>query len=87
MSNVQNELRELRRDFATKQREQIQAQTRLEESKKGLAVVNEKIREAGYEPKDLPKIIKKKTAELEKSVTEIRSMLENQDEDVDIEFE
>ena len=87
MSNVQDELRELRRDFATKQREQIQAQTRLEESKKGLAAVNEKIREAGYEPKELPKVIKKKTAELEKSVSEIRSMLENQQEDTDIDFE
>lgn len=86
MSNIQEELRELRRDFGAKQREQIQAQTRLEESKKGLAAVNEKIREAGYEPKELPKVIKKKTAELEKSVTEIRSMLEGQGEETEIEF-
>lgn len=88
MSNVQAQLRELRRDFSEKQREQIQTQTRIEEAKKKLAAVNTKIKEAGYEPKELSKVIAKKTTELEQAVTEISQLLEgNQDDEIDLDEE
>ena len=88
MSNVQEQLRELRRDFSEKQREQIQTQTRIEEAKKKLAAVNAKIKEAGYEPKELSKVIAKKTADLEQAVAEISELLEgSQDDEIDLDEE
>lgn len=80
MSNLQERLQELRNDFKQAQREEIESRTRLEESKKNQRAIEKQIKEAGYDPSKLSKIIAKKESELSSLLDEINLALNPEDD-------
>lgn len=76
-------LKELRKRHSDAKAEEIRLSTKLEESKERRAEAVSKIKEKGYEVKELKTVIKDKEEELEKIYEEIEALLPSQDADDD----
>lgn len=74
-------LKELRKRHSDAKAEEIRLTTKLEESKERRATAVAKVKEKGYEVKELKTVIKQKEEELEKIYEEIESHLPSQDDD------
>ena len=83
MATAEQELRTLKREFQTAKNEQLRLETRLDEAKKRRKEAQQKIKDKGYDPKDLPKLLKQKEAELEKTLKEAKQYLPAEDDEFD----
>lgn len=86
MPDTKKDLRNLKDLFGQKKEEQIRAQTRLDGAKQRRQEAVEKIKEAGYEVKTLPKEIASLEDKLDDVLVEIRTQLEGEGEE-DFDFE
>jgi predicted nucleic acid-binding Zn-ribbon protein len=81
MATAEQELKSLKKDLQNAKNEQVRLETRLEEAKKRRKEAHTKIVDKGYEPKELPKVIKQKESELVKTIEEAKQYLPGEDED------
>lgn len=87
MATVEQELKTLKKEFQDANNEAVRLETRLEEAKKRRKEAHQKIKDKGYDPKDLPKVLKQKEDDLAKTIEEAKQYLPGADEDEEDDFD
>lgn len=81
--SIEQQLKTTKRDLQEAKNQEVRLETRLDEAKKRRKEVNQKIKDRGYDPKDLPKIIAEKEDELKKTIEEAKQYLPSDEEEFD----
>lgn len=87
MANAERRLKELKKDYQEAKNDEIRIQTKLEEAKKRRKTAHEKIKEKGYDVKDLSKVIKDKEDQLDQTLNEIEAFLPGSDDEEEFDYE